>query len=200
MTNNRQITISTGRSRRDTCWRAQTLALSELWERLRMPVRGTETMQQYLALTKGQQDDLKDVGGYVAGALNGVRRKAGTVVGRDVLTLDLDNIPAGATDSVCARVETLGCGYCIYSTRKHRPDAPRLRVLLPLDRTATADEYEPCARRMAEMIGIELADPSTFEASRLMYWPSVCSDGQYVFYAADKPLLSVDGLLATYED
>ena len=26
-------------------------------------------------------------------------------------------------------------------------------VLLPLDRTCTADEYEPCARRMAEYIG-----------------------------------------------
>lgn len=200
MLNDRQITITTGRSRMDTSWRAQKLMISELWERLRTPTRGTETVQQYLAMTKGQQDDLKDVGGYVAGALTGPRRKAGTVAGRDVLTLDLDNIPPGATDSVCARVEALGCGYCIYSTRKHRPDAPRLRVLLPLDRTATADEYEPCARRMADMIGMDLADPSTFEASRLMYWPSCCSDGQYIFYAADKPLLSVDGLLATYED
>lgn len=200
MTNDRKITVTTGRSRRDISWRAQTLALSELWARLRTPARGTETMAEYLALPKSKQDDLKDVGGYVAGSLNGQRRKAGSVTGRDVLTLDLDNIPTGATESVCARVEALGCGYCIYSTRKHRSDAPRLRVLLPLDRTATADEYEPCARRMADMIGMELADPSTFEASRLMYWPSVCADGQYVYYCADKPMLSVDGLLATYQD
>ena len=117
-----------------------------------------------------------------------------------MLTLDLDSIPAGGADEVVRRVEALGCGYCIYSTRKHRPDAPRLRVLLPLDRTCTADEYEPCARRMAAMIGMELADPSTFEASRLMYWPSVCADVQYVYYPADKPMLSVDGLLATYVD
>lgn len=200
MTNDRKITITTGRSRRDTSWRAQSLMISELWERLRTPTRGTDTMAEYLAMTKAQQADLKDVGGYVAGALNGPRRKAGAVAGRDVLTLDLDNIQPGATDSVCARVEALGCGYCIYSTRKHRPDAPRLRVLLPLDRTATADEYEPCARRMADMIGMDLADPTTFEASRLMYWPSVCADGQYIFYCADKPMLSVDGLLATYAD
>ncbi|MEM5779735.1 MAG: virulence-associated E family protein, partial [Lawsonibacter sp.] len=96
--------------------------------------------------------------------------------------------------------EALGCGYCIYSTRKHMPAAPRLRVLLPLDRTCTADEYEPCARRMAEWIGLELADPTTFEASRLMYWPSCCADGEYIYYAADKPMLSVEGLLATYAD
>lgn len=200
MTNDRQITITVGASRNSIDWRPQSLLISELWERLRVPQRSTETVAEYLAMPKGQQDQLKDVGGYVAGTLNGTRRKASAVTGRDVITLDLDNIPSGQTDAVCGRVEALGCGYCICSTRKHRPDAPRLRVLLPLDRTCTPDEYEPLARRMAEIIGMELADPSTFEASRLMYWPSCCADGQYVYYAADKPLLSVDGLLATYDD
>ena len=200
MINDRKITISVGTSRRAVNWQPQTLLISELYERLRTPARSTETVSEYLALSKGQQDDLKDVGGYIAGTLNGPRRKAGAVSGRDVLALDLDNIPAGGTDDVVRRVDGLGCGYCIYSTRKHRPDAPRLRVLLPLDRTCTADEYEPCARRMAAWIGMELADPSTFEASRLMYWPSVCADGEYIYYPADKPMLSVDGLLATYTD
>lgn len=200
MINDRQITISAGASRKSVNWVRQTLLLSELYEKLRVPARGTETLAFYLGLKKPQQDELKDVGGFVAGALNGPRRKAGAVAGRDVLTLDLDSIPAGGTDDVLRCLEGLTCGYCVYSTRKHSPDAPRLRVLLPLDRPATADEYEPIARRMAEYIGIALADPSTFEASRLMYWPSCCSDSQYVYYYADKPMLSADGLLATYAD
>lgn len=200
MTHDRQITISVGGSRKAVNWQAQTLLISELYARLATTARSTETMAAYLALPKGQQDNLKDVGGYVAGSLSGPRRKAGAVIGRDVLTLDLDSIPAGGADDVLRRVEGLGCGYCVYSTRKHRPAAPRLRVLLPLDRTCTADEYEPCARRMAEWIGMELADPGTFEASRLMYFPSCCQDGEYIYYAADKPMLSVDGLLATYAD
>lgn len=196
----RQITISVGSSRWATSWQPQTLMLSELYARLRISARGAETIAEYLRMPKSQQDDLKDVGGFVGGALNGSRRKAGAVRGRDILTLDLDSIPAGGTDEVVRRVEALGCGYCIYSTRKHMPAAPRLRVLLPLDRTCTADEYEPCARRMAEMIGMNLADPSTFEASRLMYWPSSCADAESIYYAADKPMLSADGLLATYAD
>lgn len=200
MTNDRQITITVGASRNSIDWRPQTLLISELWERLRVPQRSTETVAEYLAMTKGQQDTLKDVGGYVAGTLHGTRRKASAVTGRDVITLDLDNIPNGQTEAVCGRVEAMGCGYCIYSTRKHRPDAPRLRVLLPLDRTCTPDEYEPLARKMAGIIGMELADPSTFEASRLMYWPSCCADGEYIYYAADKPLLSVDGVLGLYAD
>ena len=90
MINDRLITITVGANRRATQWRQQTMLISELYEKLRLPARSTETMAQYLALSKGQQDDLKDVGGFVAGTLNGPRRKASAVTGRDVLTLDLD--------------------------------------------------------------------------------------------------------------
>lgn len=138
-------------------------------------------------LKKAQQDDLKDIGGFVGGTLNGPRRKANNVAGRDIITLDLDNIPAGHKDNVLRIVEGLGCGYCVYSTRKHQPAAPRLRVLFPLDRTVTADEYEPIARKAAEYIGLEHADPTTFEPSRLMYWPSCCRDSEYVYVVGDKP-------------
>ena len=200
MINDRQITITVGASRNAVDWLPQTMWISELWERLRTPQRGTETVAEYLEMPKGEQDKRKDVGGFVAGTLNGVRRKASAVTGRDIIALDLDNIPNGQADRVSASIGALGCGYCIYSTRKHRPDAPRLRVLFPLDRTCTADEYEPLARKMAEQIGMELADPTTFEAARLMYWPSCCRDGEYIYYTDDKPLLSVDGLLATYID
>ena len=200
MQNNRKITISAGASRRATQWTAQTLLVSELWEKLKVPARGTETLAEYLNLKKAQQDDLKDIGGFVGGTLNGLRRKANNVTGRDIITLDLDSIPAGGTDDVLRRVGALGCGYCVYSTRKHQPSAPRLRVLLPLDRTVTAEEYEPIARRMGEYIGLEFADPTTFEVSRLMYWPSCCADSQYVYIYADKPFLQADGLLAQYAD
>ena len=91
MINDRKIIISVGNHRRSVNWQPQTLLLSELYEKLRVPARGTETMQEYLALRKSEQDDRKDVGGYVAGSLAGTRRKAGAVTGRDVVTLDLDD-------------------------------------------------------------------------------------------------------------
>jgi len=200
MLNDRKIIISVGNHRRSINWQPQTLLISELYEKLRIPARSTESMQDYLNMKKSQQDDLKDVGGFVGGGLVGTRRKAGAVTGRDVITLDLDTIPPGGTEDILRRVEGLGCGYCVYSTRKHSPAAPRLRILLPVDRTATADEYEPLARKMAETIGMEFADPTTFEVTRLMYWPSTCADSEYIYTYADKPLLSVDGLLALYED
>ncbi|MGM0776932.1 MAG: VapE domain-containing protein [Bacillota bacterium] len=200
MQNDRKIIISAAGSRKATQWPAQTLYWSELVERLRTAVRGTETLEEYLKLPKSQQDELKDVGGFVAGTLRNNRRKASNVIGRDVITLDLDNIPAGQTADTLRRLEGLGCAYAVYSTRKHEESKPRLRVLAPLSRTATADEYEPLARKLASIIGMSLADPTTFEASRLMYWPSCSADSQYVFQAADKPFLDTDGLLATYGD
>lgn len=181
MINDRQITITVGVSRKSTQWLPQRLLLSELYAKLQTPARGTETLAEYLAMTKGQQDDLKDVGGFVAGTLNGKRRKAGNVTGRDVLTLDLDNVPAGGTADVLCRLDGLTCGYCVYSTRKHMAAAPRLRVLLPLDRTCAADEYEPCIRRMAEMIGMNLADPTTFEANLLSCFGSSSMKNKVVF-------------------
>lgn len=196
----RQITISAAGSRKATQWPAQTFYWSELVERLKTPARGTETLAEYLRLPKPKQDELKDVGGFVAGSLAGHRRKASSVTGRDVITLDLDNIPPGGTQDVLRRIEALGCAYAVYSTRKHEEAKPRLRVLIPPNRQASADEYEPAARKMAALIGIELCDPTTFQVHRLMYWPSCCSDSQYVYTYGDKPFMDLDGVLAMYQD
>ncbi len=200
MQNNRRLQISTAGTRKATHWPRSTIMWSEFIERLKTPVRSTETLEQYLAYPKSQQDDLKDVGGFVGGTFTGDRRKASYVEGRDLITLDLDNIPAGQTFDILKRVNGLGCAAVVYSTRKHAEFAPRLRVIIPIDRTSTADEYEPAARKLAALIGIEFCDPTTFEASRLMYWPSCSSDATYVCEAYDNPFCSLDGLLRMYAD
>lgn len=153
----RQITITTGASRNDLNWKPQLMTVAELYDRLRNLVRSTETLDAYMHLPKPQQDALKDVGGFVGGSLNGGRRKANAVTGRDLVTLDFDNIPGWGTDEIISRVDAIGCSYAVYSTRKHCPNKPRLRVVIPLDRTATPDEYEPLARRLAWLIGIHAA-------------------------------------------
>ena len=63
----RQITISVGASRRDTQWKQQLLSVSELYQRLQQPMRTNESFAAYCAMSKAQQSDLKDVGGFVGG-------------------------------------------------------------------------------------------------------------------------------------
>lgn len=200
MNNDRNIIISVGTNRRDLTWRQTALSVSELYERLKKPTKSTESYAEYMKMKKAQQDTLKDVGGFVGGTLSSPRRKANNVTGRDIITLDFDNIPGWQTESVITKVDELGCSYCVYSTRKHNPSAPRLRIVIPIDRTVTPDEYEPCARRVASQIGITMADPTTFEVCRLMYWPSCSSDSEYVYRTKDAPFISADFLLSTYKD
>ena len=197
---NRMLHISTAGSRKATQWPESAILWSEFLERLKTPVRSTESLEEYLAYPKARQDELKDVGGFVGGTLLGGRRKAVNITGRDLATLDLDNIPAGQTDDILRRVDGLGCAAAVYSTRKHCGYTPRLRVVIPFDRTALPDEYEPAARKLAALIGIRFCDPTTFDISRLMYWPSCCRDSQYVYRAYDKPFCSLDGVLAMYGD
>ena len=197
---NRKLLISSAGSRKATVWPKSTILWSEFADRLKTPVRSSETYEQYLAMTKAQQAELKDAGGFVGGTFMGDRRKPEYAEGRDLLTLDLDSIPAGQTDDILRRVDGLGCAAVVYSTRKHADYAPRLRVIVPLDRTATADEYEPAARKVGALIGIEFCDPTTFEVNRLMYWPSCSSDGVYVYRMFDRPFCSLDGLLGMYGD
>lgn len=198
--NNKKLNITLGASRKATQWAGTEMMLSEFIVRLQTPVRSPEMYDEYIALPKMKQDDLKDVGGFVGGTFEGTRRKANAVTGRDLVTLDMDNIPAGGTPNVLRRVGSLGCFAVVYSTRKHHEANPRLRVVIPLDTTAEPDEYEPVARKLASQIGIEYCDPTTFEASRLMYWPSVSNGAQYVCEIFDRPFCKKFDVLMLYTD
>lgn len=200
MKHNKELSITIGGSRKETNWKPQRIMWQEFVERLRTPVESEETQEEYKRLTKAQQDDLKDVGGFVGGLLNGSRRKSGSVKSRCLITLDMDNIPAGGTEDVLKRVNGLECAFVVYSTRKHEGAAPRLRVILPTDRELVPDEYEPIARKIASLIGINQCDPTTFQCERFMYWPSCSRGAEYVFQYGDKPFLSADGVLSMYQD
>lgn len=196
----RKISISIGASRWSKQWTQTTMLWSELCNRLKTPVRTEETVEEYHQMKKADQGKLKDIGGFVGGTLKGLQRKAINVTGRDLITLDLDAIKPGDTDNVVRTVDSLGMAYVIYSTRSHTEHRPRLRVVVPTDRTMTVDEYEPIARKLASLTGIGMCDGTTFEASRLMYWPSCPKDAQYVYHVGDKRFLSADGMLGLYED
>lgn len=196
----RKLRLSMGASRLSTDWRGVEMSWEDLQNRLSHPQRTTETVEEYYKLSKADQGRLKDVGGFVGGTLNGPRRKAEAVTGRDLITLDLDNIPANETENVIAKIDQLGVSYIIYSTRSHLKTRPRLRVIMPTDRTVLPDEYEPIARKIASLIGMELCDPTTFEASRLMYFPSCSIDGEFVYRTATKAEAKADSVLAQYAD
>ncbi len=196
----KQLSISVANSRFATEWKNQSIWWSELVKKLETPARSSEKLDYFLSLSKAKQDELKDVGGYVGGTLLRGKRGSKSVESRELITLDLDNIPAGMTDEVLKKISLLGCTLLVHSTRKHEPSRPRLRVIIPLANKVSAEEYEPVARKVAQLVGIEWADPTTFQASRLMYFPSCSSDSTYVFKAVEGGFLDPAGVLAMYSD
>ena len=191
-----ELALALGRSRTERCWRPVTLAWSALLGRLAAPVRTEESLAEFLAAPKAAQDAKKDVGGYVGGTLKEGRRSAASVAWRTCLTLDADF----ATDDLLFALDLRPWAWALHSTRKHRAGAMRLRLVVPLARAVTAEEYPAVARKVAEQLGIEQFDDTTYEPHRLMYWPSCSRDAEFLFQHQDGPWLDPDAVLAEYAD
>lgn len=192
-----KIAVSTGNSRMEKKWNLKEMEISEFRDRISQTIRTSETMEQYRKMSKAQQDDVKDVGGYVLGRLKGGRRKKDCVLSRSALTLDMDYAHADVADQI-EMFQTFGC--FIYSTHKHTKEKPRLRLIIPLVREVTPDEYMAVSRKVAEEIGMELFDDTTYEPSRLMYWPSTSADGEFFFHEITGEPLDPDEVLSRYKD
>lgn len=187
MTINRSLAVYVTTNRKARVYQAAPMSLKELCGRLKVSQAIPHTIEAYKALPKAQQDDLKDIGGFVLGELEGGRRKAGAVLSRCAAVLDADNLPAGSTDELIRRVAALGLCCCVYSTAKHCPQAPRLRVVFPFAADIPAEQYPPVARLLCRCIQQEMTwfDPTTAQAERMMYWPAHCQDVAPVWYEQD---------------
>ena len=197
VTHDGKLLIAVGRSRKSTQWQNKEFNWSELLDKLAQTTRTRETAAEYAALPKGERDNIKDVGGFVGGYLKNGKRNNASVVNRCMVCLDADYADEGLLDDLDL---TFINAYALYSTHSHTPEKMRLRLIIPLSRTVTPDEYAAISRRIADEMTLTRFDPTTFEPARLMYWPSTPEDGEFVFRYNDAPFLDPDAVLATYPD
>ena len=150
-----------------------------------------ESMGEYLRMSKDEQCDTKDVGGFVGGKFRpGVKRRIGGAVDkRSLITLDID------TDTDFAPT----CLYIRHTTHSSTPTARRWRYIIPLSRQVDRTEYQALTRRVAEPV-LDQVDPASYEPERLMFWPSVSSDGEYWSEVHIGEVLDPDLVLETYTD
>lgn len=195
--NNFIVDLATGHSRTSKKWRNRQWQWSELLERCSETQRTNETAAEYAKMSREEQSNVKDVGGFVGGYLSGGVRKNTNVLHRSVATLDIDYGTLNVWDDFCMAYSFAAM---IYSTHKHSAETPRYRLVFPLSRPVTPTEYEPLCRKIAAEIGIDLFDDTTYELPRLFYWPSTSKDADYVFEYQDGPACNVDQILAQYVD
>ena len=189
--------ICIGNSRKDKFWKNEEISLEKFIKRISTTIRTSETMEEYNHLPKSKQDDIKDVGGFILGKLKDNKRRKENVLSRSALTLDMDY---GSENIVGELKNSLTYRTLIYSTHKHKKSKPRLRLIIPLDRNVSPDEYSAISRMVASEINMDLFDDSTYEASRLMYWPSTSCDGEFIFEDIKKDILKADDVLKKYEN
>jgi putative DNA primase/helicase len=192
------LDIAIGKTRLQATWKNKQMQWSDLVKKLSETHTTAETYSEYIAFDRKRQDEIKDVGGFVGGYLQGGKRKVHTVMHRQLLTLDMDY---GSMDAWENFTLLYNCAAVFYTTHKHSPKSPRFRVVIPLSREVSIDEFKAISRRIADNIGIDLFDHTTsFKPSQIMYWPSTAKDGEFLFYSQDGPWLDVDETLATYTD
>ena len=189
--------IAYGNSRMEKKWKNNEISWENFCKRVSTTQTTTETVDEYRKMSKPQQDSIKDVGGFVAGHLKAGRRKNGTVLCRSMLTLDMDH---GSADILDELDMFNSHKMCIYSTHKHTPEAPRLRLIMPLTRDVSEDEYPAVARKVAQEIGMDMFDDTTYQPHRLMYWPSTSSNGEYIYRVMDGDVVDPDYYLGLYDD
>lgn len=198
--NDPMLKIAVCNHRNNSKYKNQEKPWSYIKDRNRRPIRTTETAEEYPKLPKEKRDEMKDHGGFVGGWLKGGIRKNGNVISRCIGALDADNIGADDDFLGITRKALEGVEYFIYSTHKHRPEAPRYRIVILFDREVSEDEYPALMRMVARQIGMDFFDDSTYQSNRMMYWSSCPSNGVFFFEEGIGEPMTVDRYLGMYAD
>lgn len=193
----RPLAIAYGNSCQAKKWVNKTISYDDLKERLRVPQRTTETAEEYAKMSKSQRDAAKDHGGFVGGVLKGGRRKIDTVEKRSILSFDGDRLTREYMDNF---ETTMPYTACLYTTHSSTPENPRARILVPMTRDVTPEEFVAVARYVAEMLGIDYFDECSYQPNQLMYWPSCPQNGAFEFKEVDKAWLDPDDILSAHPE
>jgi len=191
----RLLRIATGTGRKTKTWKNKQISWKELKNLLGRFVVTNETVAQYKAMDRERQAEIKDVGGFVGGYCRDGKRTQ--VESRSILCLDADFADKNLWPDWQMIYDYASC---IYSTHKHTREAPRLRLVIPLSRDVTPDEYIAIGRMVASDLGIDKFDDTTYDPGRLMFWPSRSSDGEEVFESQEGPMMNPEDMLARYDD
>jgi predicted P-loop ATPase len=193
----RNLAIAYGSSRQAKTWTNKTITYAELKERLKVTIRTPESAEEYAKFSKTKRDEVKDHGGFVAGALKGGRRKIDTVELRSMLALDGDRIDKAFLENY---EENAPYTSLLYTTHSSTEENPRVRLVYPLTRDVTAEEFVAVSRYLAEMLGIDYFDECSYQPNQLMYWPSTPSNGVFVYKEVEKEWIDPDVILSAHPE
>ena len=189
------IAVANGRTAKR--WTNRKVTWEEFCDDRQSPRRSAETQAEFTAMGKAQQDEAKNGRCFVAGYLEGGRRGSAFIKSRSLLTLDADYAD---TDLAADWEMIVGAAGCMWPTHSSAPSKLRYRIVAPLSRVVTPDEYVPLSLKVMEYLTLSRFDTTCSQPERLFYDPSRPSDADYELTIFDGEPLDVDAWLGMYED
>lgn len=198
----KSLRLAIGSARSLSRVKNETLSWGELRQLLSRVARSEESFDAYRQLSAEKKNELKAGKGWlVGGHCECGRRKGDAIKERAVLTFDLDD----ANDDQIMALQLGTCPISVYeffwhTTRSHSPDAPRLRIYVPLEQPVAADQYAAVARIFAHKLdpSMDTIDPVSFRVSQLMYLPTASQDSDFIAEHNRGKLLSAQELLESW--
>lgn len=142
----RDLAIAYGNNSQAKKWVNKTIKFEDLKERLKTTMRMTEFAEEYAKVSKAQRDAAKDHSGFDSGALKGGRRKVETVEKCSMITLDGDRIEKEFLENYEKRMPYTSA---LYTTHSSTEEVPRVRILVPMTRDVTPEEFGAISRYLA---------------------------------------------------
>ena len=153
--------------------------------------------------------DKKEAGNYLFGTLRpttethdgktctAIHRNNSAVVTRSALALDVDHPDPGFMDNLVLLSTFKFLAHTTYSSTTVEP---RYRILVPLSREVTPDEYTHIARAFAQRWGADQFDASCFRPAQYMFRPGAAEPATFESWAGSGPALDAEDLLTDFLD
>lgn len=182
----------------------EVLTWPDLVERFETPARDDHALSEYLAMSVEEQRNWKNKGYFVGGHFTDGKRRKTYLECRSVVTLDIDDNCDTVWDEIIYRggIDGLkGFAYHVHTTRKHTLEKPRFRVIVPLAKDISRDEYELVVRYVAELVDPKMmaSAAESFVTAQLMFLPSVCSDGEFYHQTFEGKFLDAKDAFKKYD-
>lgn len=155
-----------------------------------------QTFAQKLAARPPESEDKRSRGWYCPAEFSPAYRDSKNFVARHALTFDYDAIDCFDLDDIQNTYRDLA--YVLYTTASHTEEKPRIRVVFPLSRPATFDEFCAVTRKIGARFDIEKLARESDVPAQMMFLPTVKPSGVFWSRVNDGSWVDVEQVLGEY--
>lgn len=148
--------------------------------------------------TPPEAEDKASAGWYCPAAFKPEYRDSKNFVARYALTFDYDKIDQWDVTEITNAYKDLA--YVMYTTASHTPEKPRIRMVLPLSRPATMDEFCCVTRTIGARFDLEKLARESDTPAQMMFLPTKKPGGEFWSKSNEGDVVDVDKVLGGYKD